>query len=429
MRKALHVITLLLGGIGLFLQGCEDQCQRTVTYTRYEPIYMSYEELRSSVQSESPRELEQPGKIYFKTIYIFVSEVNEGIHVIDNSDPANPQTISFIRVPGNRDIAVKGNILYADSYVDLVAIDISDPRNVSEVSRVENTFPYFSSASTMSWLGDPAEGVVRDWEEREVTETIDCSSSYGGGIWMAEDLANGSGGGTFSPVTTGGGSEVSPGVGGSMARFTIYQDFLYAISDQDMMLYNISNLESPSLSNTINIGWGIETIFPYEDKLFIGSTTGMFIYDNSTPSNPTQLSQFAHVRSCDPVVVEGNTAYVTLRSGTPCEGFTNQLDVLDITDLTNPILTATHQMTNPHGLGIDDGTLFICDGADGLKVYDANDPLTISNNQLAHFANINTYDVIPLNGLLFMIGPDGLYQYDYHDANNISLLSKIPVIQ
>ncbi|HHN47860.1 MAG TPA: hypothetical protein ENN08_02830, partial [Bacteroidales bacterium] len=53
--------------------------------------------------------------------------MNQGIHVVDNSNPASPQIISFIAIPGNYDLAIRGNILFADSYIDLVALDISDP--------------------------------------------------------------------------------------------------------------------------------------------------------------------------------------------------------------------------------------------------------------------------------------------------------------
>ena len=65
-----------------------------------------------------------PGKIYFKEGYIFINEELKGIHVIDNRNPENPQNIGFIEIPGNVDIAIKNNTLYADSYIDLGAIDI-----------------------------------------------------------------------------------------------------------------------------------------------------------------------------------------------------------------------------------------------------------------------------------------------------------------
>ena len=74
----------------------------------------------------SQREMIKTGKIYIKGDYIFINEKKEGIHVIDNSDPSNPRNISFIAIPGNLDIAVMGNILYGDSYTDLVAVDITE---------------------------------------------------------------------------------------------------------------------------------------------------------------------------------------------------------------------------------------------------------------------------------------------------------------
>jgi hypothetical protein len=153
----------------------------------------------------------------------------------------------------------------------------------------------------------------------------------------------------------------------------------------------------------------------------------MFLYDVTNPFAINQLSTFQHVRSCDPVVVEGNYAYVTLRSGTSCGGFTNQLDVVNVENKELPALVKSYPMTNPKGLGIDNGILFVCDGPDGLKVYDASDVNKIDEHMISHFENIKTYDVIPYNGLLFMVGENGFYQYDYKNLNDIKLLSQIPV--
>ena len=105
------------------------------------PVYLSFAELRSSVEKESPQDLHNPGKIYFNDGYILINEEMKGIHVIDNRNPKNPQNVAFIEIPGNMDMAVKNNVLYADSYVDLVAIDISDVQNPEEVKRVKNVFP------------------------------------------------------------------------------------------------------------------------------------------------------------------------------------------------------------------------------------------------------------------------------------------------
>lgn len=82
-------------------------------------------------------------------------------------------------------------------------------------------------------------------------------------------------------------------------------------------------------------------------------------------------------------------------------------------------------MTNPHGLGKEGDLLFVCDGSAGLKIFDASDPETITSHLIKEYPGINAYDVIPLSGLLVLIGEDGLYQYDYSDLQNISLISSI----
>ena len=97
-----------------------------------------------------------------------------------------------------------------------------------------------------------------------------------------------------------------------------------------MDLMDISELYNPIQVTTLNVGWGLETIFQYKNNLFIGSQTGMYIYDLSDPAVPEQLSVFNHLRSCDPVVVDDDYAYVTLRSGTFCMNGNNQLDVGNI---------------------------------------------------------------------------------------------------
>lgn len=432
---AIVFATLLLS----LLSGCiQDKCEQTVTYYAYEPVYMSYAEIRASVKSEAPRNITAPGKMYFKDATIFISEVNKGIHIIDNNNPANPQNIGFINIPGNHDLSIKGNILYADSYVDLVAIDISNLSDVSILDREENVFPYGWNHEGL-WA-DPDSGIAIDWVEEEIVETVDCGSNGGGfgrpNIFTrtdvlaigAQDFASNS---SIKNESAGGNSEIGVGVGGSLARFTIVNDYLYAVTWTNLEVFDISDLANPQAVQEVQIGWDIETIFPHNNRLFIGSMSGMYIYSLDNPTTPSMLSMISHVRSCDPVVVEGNYAYVTLRNGAGdvCTGFTNQLDVVNITNPSQPNLDYTYSMTNPSGLGIRNGVLFICDGSAGLKVYDATDVSKINQNLLAQFSDIQVMDVIPLHNLLLAIGDGGLYQYDYSDLKNIKLISMIPVVK
>jgi hypothetical protein len=423
-NKSIPVLFMMIAAM-LFVSGCRDKIYEKITYTANVPVYMDFEEFRGSVKREAPRQLENPGKIYFKDNLLYINEINEGIHVINNVDPAAPQIIAFIEIPGNYDIAIRGNILFADSYIDLVAMDITDPNNPVEVDRLEDAFPNvlppMDRVLPVVDL-DFTKGVVVSWEEKEHTETIERGGSYNKDFVTFDAM----GVARFASQEVSFNS-TSTGISGSMARFTIYDDYMYSVHNNALKLFNIATIPGISAANSIALDRVVETIFPYDSKLFLGTTTGMLVYGLTNPGNPVFISAFDHINSCDPVVVQGDYAYVTLRSGNECFGFTNQLDVVDISSIENPFLVKTYPMYNPHGLGIDNNVLFICDGDAGLKVYDAADPMEIHLNQLEHFPGIKTFDVIPLGGVLMLIGADGLYQYDYTDLSNLVLLSTIPV--
>lgn len=423
MKTAYTSIFILFGL--LLLSSCEDKIYET--YTANSPVYMSYEDLRSAVSTESAREIVRPGKIYFKDNYIFINEVMEGVHVIDVSNPSTPSEIAFIRIPGNADIAIKENVLYADSYVDLVAIDVSDLNNMQEVGRVEDIFPYmipeYDTEYRLAAI-DEEKGVVVDFELKEVRERLEQVDYpiyyYDVALDYAESggISQGVGGSTGSTF----------GIGGSMARFGLYDDYLYTVNDYTLYTFKIDDLENPVKMDEQQAGWGIETMFVYDAHLFLGTRSGMSIYSLEVPSRPSYLNQYTHIRSCDPVVVQDDLAYVTLRDGNDCGRTVNRLDVIRMSSNYSSLTPlASYPMYNPHGLGIDDELLFICDGADGLKVFNAADPLTIGTNELARFSDIHAVDVIPVGNYLFAIGAGGFYLYDYSDVQNIQLLSQISV--
>lgn len=216
------------------------------------------------------------------------------------------------------------------------------------------------------------------------------------------------------------------GQGGSLARFAIVNNYLYAVGNRNLRVFDISTPTTPKLGVDMQLdNWGIETIFPFNQMLLIGSTTGVHAYDISQPANPTYLDRLEHMQSCDPVVAQGNYAYVTLRGGNVCGNVNSQLDVLDISDVRNIKLVNSYPMTSPYGVGVDGDFLFVCEGDSGLKVFNKTNPLALKLT--SHFTNVHAYDVIPLNGLLMLIGNDGLFQYRYNN-NELTAVSTIPVV-
>ncbi|MCY1721647.1 hypothetical protein OU798_14930 [Prolixibacteraceae bacterium Z1-6] len=420
--KSIVTLTLLLIGF----TSCMDEY--TEEFTANKPVYLSYEDLRSAVQLTESRDLVNPGKIYFKDGYLFINEELDGVHVIDNSNPENPTNIGFIEIPGNVDIAIKNNTLYADSYIDLVAIDISNINQPVEINRVEGILPYILPETDNDYRIaeiDEEKGVVVDWEITKVRQEMEYH--YYPYYFKTEyDYA-------YADMTTnvGGGDQGTTfGVGGSMARFGLYDDYLYAVDMSVLHILDVKDDENPKDIGKQNVGWDVETMFIYDGHMFFGTRSGMRIFSLEVPTVPTYVSDFWHITSCDPVVVADGYAYITLRGGNDCGSTVNRLDVLQLSDnYIDNTLVGSYPLHGPYGLGIDDQILFVCDGDAGLKVYDVSDKTQIDDHMISSFPQINAYDVIPLNNYLFMIGENGFYQYDYSDLQNIRQVSFIAVLK
>lgn len=229
-----------------------------------------------------------------------------------------------------------------------------------------------------------------------------------------------------SAISDGGYNGTETGQSGSMAKFTISGDHLFLINDSALFVYDVTNEENPIQVSKLDVDFGIETVFTLGEKLFIGSTTGVYIYNIENPSNIIFLSKYEHITSCDPVVANDSLAFATLNSQSTCrwQNGANQLDVIDISNIVYPQLISIVPMNNPKGLGIDDSLLFVCNSEEGVKIFDFTDPKNLT--QVSGILGIDAYDLILRDKILFLVGKDGLFQYDYENINQITVLSNIP---
>ena len=418
---------LIFAGLALALAtSCMDT--HTLEVDMNVPVYMDFETMRASLKTSSARELKNPGKICFKDNYLFIVENREGIHVIDVSNPADPRNVTFLEVAGCYDIAVRNKSLYAEHQVDLVVLDISNINNVKETGRIKDVFtpkyPEPKNPNLACDYVDNTKGIVIDWEIKRVkTEKVDGGYWYDNGGNMTEPPMLSPGGTDGAEV--GGGS--SAGKNGSMARFGIYNHYLYLMSDYQLKALDLDAPE-PTAKVVESIG-NFETMFIHDDHLFFGAPSGMFIYSLELPMRPMFVLSYSHVTSCDPVVVQDSIAYITMRGGTTCRGNANQLDVVKLSDnYRKSELLDSYPMIQPYGLGVDGNLLFVCDGSEGLKVYKLDETkLPESRSPFAQFPYINAYDVIPAGNYLFMTGSDGFYLYDYTNPSDIKQIGHIPV--
>ena len=422
MKKTIFLFFL----VGL-LAGCSYDYKETITYNINEPVFMSMSEFRNSVKvTKEQHQINNYGKICFYNGFLYISESEVGIHIIDNTNPSQPRIIGFIELVGNADLAIRENVLYADSYIDLVWFDVTDPANPKLKGRLENAFPealpvvdnQYGYDYNMCYPADGnKKGVVVGWTLTERTEKIEAVRSNLGIYYDGASFAESSNKGVSQ----------STGVNGSMSRFTLYKDNLYAVINHQMVIFDLKTNQTPTkVLENFWIG-NVETIFSYKDKMFLGMPTGMAIYSVEDPVKPVYCSTVSHVWGCDPVVVDNDLAYVTVRSGNFCGQTVDELIIIDVKDVYHPYPLVTYTMKNPKGLGIDNDALFLCD--DGLKVFKLGNPQTLIANQIAHHQGMDGFDVIPYGNVLMMIADNGLYQYDYSDINKIKQLSVIPIIK
>ena len=422
-----------MGGLALStslgLSSCSDEC--SYTYTALTPIFTPISEVRSQPFgfTTGAQPMENPGKIYYYQNMLLINELGKGVHVFDNHDPANPTPVVFIEMPGNVDMAIRNDVLYLDSYIDLVSVDVSDWNQPKYMGRMEGLYDYadfpLANSQVWGWYNSYDETLVTGYEEELITIEDACGGgpdTWGGwmlfgGFALEMEFASAD----VLSVSPGGGS----GQGGSMARFTMAANRLYAVDASFLHVVDISNPSAPNEVNEMSLDWGVETIFPYQDKLFLGTNSGMIITSIANPDQPEEMGRISHLVACDPVVVQGDLAYYTIRGGNGCGQAEDQLGVVDISDPYQPREIATYAMDQPFGLGIDGNSLFLCEGENGLKVFDASDARAIDDNLSQQFKNIHAWDVIPLGEVLLMVGQGGLYQYDYSDPDNLRLLSHI----
>lgn len=417
--------------LSLFMTSClKDSCEETRHFIEFEALYAKPETFRVEPSFSQDRKLEYPGKIYYYNDIVMINEKYEGIHLYDNKDPYNPQKLGFLNIPGNLDVAIKNNILYADSYVDLLTIDLNDMTNPQLLCRDEEVFQVYN------WIS-PELGYFVGTKETNRSEEIECTDPNFGSnvIWRGNDrifidaleLDNNAAGGAPSGQSTTATANNIVGIGGSFSRFSVIADHLYVINLTELIAYDLANPSKPLETQTTSVAWQIETLFPYDNYLFIGGNTGMFIYDRTNPAAPTYVSEFRHANACDPVFVKDDIAYVTLRNGTSCQNFINQLDVIDVSNIRTPSLIESFDMDHPHGLTVRDDKLYLCEGSHGLKVFENKDLKEIGDNRIEHIKDLHAYDAISLSSdHLLVIGDDGLYQYDSTDPSDLELMSFLP---
>ena len=404
----------------LFISCNKDISTAELTFVKATAIYGDLSDQRQTPLKGELQDLVDPGKIYVSQDLLLIGEEGRGIHMYDNTDPENPTPLSFIEIPENKEFYVNGNTIYAESLYDMLKIDITDRKNPNLEKRIENAF------ATPS-LNDKGEAII-GFEFQEVTEELTEDSDF----WQLAfnqqtvylDYKNRIIPSSAVPSSFAGSSGSSIG---TVNRIALKDDYVYVISSEFMSVFKDG--QGFELVSTQQVGWQMETIYPQDDALFVGTRNSMQIFDITNPEQPIDIGWFSHATACDPVLPVGDIAYVTLRTGdeAECPGDENALVVVNTSNLNSPFQVQSINMVSPFGMTLIGNNLFVGEGENGLKIFDATDRSNLV--EIKYDTSVKAYDIIAhpfKSNLILIASPNGFGQYEVDNTNdNLSLLSWI----
>ncbi|MCK9447691.1 MAG: hypothetical protein M0Q41_01810 [Bacteroidales bacterium] len=416
------ILFFLLGWMLIHLSSCKDKAYDELYYEANIPVYMELEAFREAIKTTGPRLLANPGKIISKGNFLFINEKFEGIHIIYNSTPTAPALVDFISIPGNTDMLIHNNTIIADSYIDMVAIDISNPAIPKVTNRLKDIFPNrlppFNQSLPVYGL-DFDKGVVVGWETMLITEVITHSTESRG--QFSSENQNGIPNIGDQVVTLMDNSTQT----GFRPHFGMHANQIYVICNNALGVYSVDNHYNLKGKNEVVTNEMLYTLYINDNKLFLGSRSGMSIYNINETNSPVFMNRTNQINSCSPLTFKETLIYAGAGTSDICHTTGNRLDIFDITNIQNISLLASFSMEGISALETDDENLFICVGKEGLKVFNRTSPIELEKYLIAELKDIAALRAMRFDDILLVVGMDGIYQYDFSTPSDIQLLSRI----
>ena len=215
------------------------------------------------------------------------------------------------------------------------------------------------------------------------------------------------------------------GTGGSLAKFTIVGDNLLVLQSGSVIQYFIGADGDLVLVRELPFfASNLETIFPYGDKVLVGSNDQVYFLVFDGDNKLDLLSSYRHITACDPVVAANGIAFSTLRN-TGCRFNSDEvLDVIDISNIENPQLIKSYQTEAPYGLTVNEQNLFVCERG-GVAMHDISDPQNILTKGFLEFTGETPLDLIHTQGYLIVRTDKNIYNMSYTASGVLTVLAKV----
>lgn len=173
------IVFCLLCFLTLSFLGCQKGDEPGSNGIGKRPLYLPLSVL-NEVKSMEPQSIENTGPIFLLDSLFFMTEMKKGIHVFNVKDSASIQNLTFFNIPAITDFTIYNGFLYADSWTDLLTIDITNLQNIALITREEAVFepllypPLYQGAFECV---DLSLGAVVGWEEAQL-DNAKCQTFF-----------------------------------------------------------------------------------------------------------------------------------------------------------------------------------------------------------------------------------------------------------
>ncbi len=310
--------------------------------------------------------------------YLFLASGYDGLVVVDVSSPENPKLVSWLETGGYAyDIFVSGNYAYvANGGSGLVIVDISNPEEPKKIGHMDlegkarGVFVMGNYAYIACEKGKDL--VIADIENPRNPQIIGEleHGGFGKGVFVSGDYAYVADTGEFlivdvsspeKPILE---AEISiPDYPNGQARSVVVQkDRAYiAAYDLGVLVVDVSDPSSPTIVDRIDEPNGVEKLYIRNEKLYVSSQGGLWIYSLSDLEVPEVYIPDGYSKG---VFVSGDYAYLA-------QGISG----LAVVDLKRESIAGTIDLGWSAKRIYSSGNLLYVLDSEGFEILNVGDPL------------------------------------------------------
>jgi hypothetical protein len=176
--------------------------------------------------------------------------------------------------------------------------------------------------------------------------------------------------------------EGGAGGAGSLSQMMVHGSSLYilraagGVANGFLLSFDISEPRSPRLAHVLDLDNGPEALQRHDNLLLVAGRDALSTVSIADAGAPRLLGEYR--QNCpvnyDPVVVQGSMAYRTIIVDQWGSMCSSRLEVIDLSQPHQPVVRSTTNIDRPRGLAVLGERLFVANENRGVEVFDITDP-------------------------------------------------------